>query len=324
MRVRTTAIAGLAALALTAASVPALNLLVYSPARAVASYLGDIAAGDAEGARARLLTGTLENTAALTDDALAGAPSLPERVDVTRSETEGRRAVVTAEYDLAGSTRSQEFELTRDDGTWGLYHRWLIDVGELPRLELEIDGASAVRLNSADIEVDREGLPVLFPVEYNVGFAQEYFRSSVESVTALEPGEELSTRLAPQPTEQLREEAEELVHAHLDECVEAKTLLPTGCTFGYDSDNEILGDVSWEMVSYPAVRLRSERNRLVVAPASGVAQIKGRYRDIVTATESDFDETVRFTFTAAVNVEDGGPSIVPLTPGLASGAQAVR
>lgn len=321
LRPRTAAIAGLVVLILTAASVPVLNVFAYSPARTVAAYLADIGAGDAQGALSRLLTGEVENGSALVDEALAGAPSLPERVTVLRSEVDGTSASVTAEYDLDGSTRTAEFELTRGEGTWGLFHRWLIVVDELPQLALEVDGASAIRLNSADVEVGRESLPVLYPVEYNVGFAQEYFRSAVEGVTALEPGQELEASLAPEPTDRLREEVEELVHAHLDECVKATTLLPAGCTFGHDSNNEILGEVSWEMVSYPAVRLQSERNRLVVAPAAASAQVKGKYRDIVTAAESEFDETVRFTFTAAVTVEDGQPRIVPLTPGLASGAQ---
>ena len=131
---------------------------------------------------------------------------------------------------------------------------------------------------------------------------------------------EVEVQLAAEPTEELRAEVERLVHEHLDECVTATTLMPAGCTFGHDTVNTMLGDVSWEMVEYPDVQLSTERRRLVTAPAEGVAQVSGRYRDIVTAMESDFDEPVSFTFSAAVTIEDGKPAIQPLEAGLSGGA----
>jgi hypothetical protein len=96
--------------------------------------------------------------------------------------------------------------------------------------------------------------------------------------------------------------------------------MPEGCTFGLDSVNDFQGDVEWEMVEYPDVRLTSERRRLVTAPAQGVAHITGTYRDIVTAAEMELDEDVPFTFTASVTVVDGQPRIQPLEASLSGEA----
>lgn len=316
---RRLAIAGLLVVVLTVVSVPVLGVVAYGPAQTVKAYFDALDRRDAQAAVGRLLTGEITDGWALTDEALDGAPSLPTRVSVTHAETDGDRATATVEYDLDGTTRTQDFSLVRTPGTWGLFPVWLIDPGRLPRLDLVVDGASTVRINSADVPAPRDGLPVLYPVEYSVGFAEHFFRSGVQNTVVDGSAPEVEVRLAAEPTDELRDEVEELVQEHLDGCATATTLMPAGCTFGYDSVNQMLGDVTWEIVEYPEVRLSTERRRLVTAPAEGVAQVSGRYRDIVTATESDFDEPITFTFTAAVSVVDGQPRIEPLEAGLASG-----
>ncbi|GAA4509253.1 hypothetical protein [Brevibacterium yomogidense] len=318
-RARQLAIAGLLVVVLTVASVPVLGMVAYGPAQTVSAYFDALDRRDAEAAVGRLLTGEITDGWALTDEALDGAPSLPTRVSVTHAETDGDRATATVEYDLDGTTRTQDFSLVRTPGTWGLFPVWLIDPGTLPRMDLVVDGASTVRINSADVPAPRDGLPVLYPVEYSVGFAEHYFRSGVQNTVVDGSAPEVEVRLAAEPTEDLRDEVDDLVRAHLDGCATATTLMPAGCTFGFDSVNQILGDVSWEIVEYPEVRLSTERRRLVTAPTEGVARVSGRYRDIVTATESDFDEPITFTFTAVVSVVDGEPRVEPLEAGLASG-----
>jgi len=319
-RARRLAIAGLLVVVLTVTSVPVIGMVAYGPARTVSAYVDALERQDADAALSRLLTGEITEGWALTDAALQGAPSLPTRMSVTHAEVDGDSATVTAEFDLAGSTRTQDFSLVRAPGTWGLFPVWLIDPGSLPRLDLVVDGASTVRLNNADVPAPRDGLPVLYPVEYSVGFAERYFRATAQNALVDGTAPEVEVRLAAEPTEELRTEVERLVHEHLDECVTATTLMPAGCTFGHDSVNTMLGDVSWEMVEYPEVRLSTERRRLITAPAEGVAQVSGRYRDIVTAMESDFDEPVSFTFSAAVTIEDGEPAIQPLEAGLSGDA----
>jgi hypothetical protein len=319
-RARRLAIAGLLVIVLTVAAVPVLGFVAYGPARSVSAYFDALEDGDAAAAVDRLVLGEITDGWALTDDALRGAPSLPTRLTVTHVEVDGNRATADVRYDLAGTTRSQSLSLVRRPGLWGLFPQWLIDPGELPRLDLVVDGASSLRLNSADVPVPRDGLPVLFPVEYSTGFAEDYFRSDVQQAVVDGTEPEVEVRLAAEPTPQLGTEVEALVREHLDECVTATTLMPEGCTFGLDSVNDFQGDVEWEMVEYPDVRLTSERRRLVTAPAQGVAHITGTYRDIVTAAEMELDEDVPFTFTASVTVVDGQPRIQPLEASLSGEA----
>lgn len=310
------AIAGLLVIVLTVVAVPVLGFVAYGPARTVTAYFDALERRDAGDAMSRLLLSEVTDGWALTDDALEGAPSLPARVSVTHVEVDGSRAAAQVRYDLDGRTRTQELALVKRDGLWGLFPDWLIDPGALPRLDLVVDGASYLRLNSADVPIPRDGLPVLFPVEYGVGFAEDYFRSDIQNTVVDGTAPEVEVRLTAEPTDRLLEEVRAQVHDHLDECVTATTLLPAGCTFGHDSVNEFPDDVEWEMVEYPEIRLATERSRLVTAPAEGVAHIRGRYRDIVTAAEMELDEDVPFTFTAQVTVVDGIPRIEPLEASL--------
>ena len=315
-RARRWAIAGLLVIVLTVTSVPVLGFVAYGPARTVSAYFDALERGDATAAVERLLLGEVTDGWALTDAALTGAPSLPTRVSVTHVEVDGDQATAHVRYDLAGTTRSQDVALVRRTGLWGLFPEWLIDPGELPRLDLVVDGASTLNLNSADVPVPREGLPVLYPVEYSAGFAEEWFRSDVQNAVVDGTAPEVEVRLAAEPTDRLLTEVQKLVREHLEECATATTLMPAGCTFGLDSVNEFQDDVQWEIVEYPEISLSSERRRLVTEPAEGTAHITGRYRDIVTAAKMDIDEDVPFTFTASVSVVDGQPRIEPLAASL--------
>src|SRR5699024_4338119 len=86
----------------------------------------------------------------------------------------------------------------------------------------------------------------------------------------------------------------EQVTEHLEDCVKAKTLMPAGCVFGYDTDNEIIGDISWSLERRPEISLTSSGNDLELTPSTVEVRVKGRYRDIVTAAEHDLDEKLPF------------------------------
>lgn len=317
--VRSLLIAGLCLIALTAASVPVLNLTAYTPERTVIAYLSDMGRGDAERALGRLVLPNIADVQALTDDALSGAQSLPARPRVASSEVseDGSLATVVAEYDLSGETQQTTFELERRPAQWGLYEQWAIRVPTLPIIRFDVEGSSAVKLNGAPIVLTSSALPVLYPAEYSVGLSAKHFRSAVARVPVVAPGEEVEAQLRAEPTEELRADVEEQAAAHLDACAEATTLMPAGCTFGYETSNEIIGDVAWEMQSYPDIVLVQERNRLVTRPTRAVAVVSGTYRDAVTAEVSDFREEVEFTFSAAVEARSERVTITPLGASLA-------
>ncbi len=71
---RTLLISALVVIVLTVASVPLLNVTVYTPARTVEAYMSAIEQGNAERAFSYLSSPTPGSTLALSQDVLSAAP----------------------------------------------------------------------------------------------------------------------------------------------------------------------------------------------------------------------------------------------------------
>lgn len=295
----------------TVAAVPVLNATVYSPGRTVAAYLHAVESGNAAQALGMLVAPPARVSTALTQPTLENAPALPSAGRILDEQVDGDRATVRAGFNLGESSHEEEFALVRAGHTWGLFDRWLITVEEWPRIALDVTGPASVEINGLSAPADQGAVPVLFPVGYTAGFDARYLRSEFSRVDLVTPGQVAEVRLQPQPTDVLRGHVQQQVNDQLDACAQATTLMPAGCTFGYETNHQILGDVDWSVVSYPVVSLTTEGAQLTVAPTEAVVEVSGRSRDIVTAYESDFTEQLRIRITAAVLVENSSVTVVP-------------
>src|SRR5699024_3961417 len=76
---------------------------------------------------------------------------------------------------------------------------------------------------------------------------RDHLKSKSERAEVTAPGDSPTVKLSPEPTAKLEDTVTEQVTEHLEDCVKAKTLMPAGCVFGYDTDNEIIGDISWSL-----------------------------------------------------------------------------
>lgn len=293
-------VAALVVIVLTVAAVPLLNVAVYTPARAAEAYVAAIARGDAERAFSYLSSPTPTATMALGDDVLAAAPDLPRDAEAETISTSGDRAKVELSYVLGSRPQTVELSMVKLPPAAGLFDRWAIEQEAWPMLGLEVSGSSTATVNGYSVSAGK--VPVLFPATYLVGSDGTYLKSKTERVEVTAPGDSSTIRLSPEPTKQLQEAVSEQVKEHMQECVRARTLQPPGCVFGYETDNEILGEVKWSLEREPDVSLTAEGNDLELTPATVEVRIQGRYRDIVTAAEHDFDERLSFVLGGSVVV----------------------
>lgn len=311
---RTLLVAAFVLVVLAAASVPVLNIAVYSPARTVEQYLHAVADADA-GRALGLLDAPNAQWRTLTDEALQNAPSLPQDIRIAHTEVDGDTATVTARANLANSTQELTFDLVRLPATWGLWNRWVIRADDWPHLDIAVDGSGTAEVNGVTVPVTDGPVPVLFPASYNVGFSGDYFRADAVHVDVTGPAQTHEVTLEPEPTDALRDAVDEAVRAHLDGCAEQKVLMPTGCTFGYETENEILEDPTWTVEEYPAVTLEESGSDLRMKPAEAALTVRTRERDIVTAHAFDIEEEIRFSMTATVLVDGTAVRIVPSQAG---------
>lgn len=306
---RTLLISALVVIVLTVASVPLLNLTVYTPARTVEAYMSAIEQGNAERAFSYLSSPTPGSTLALSQDVLSAAPDLPREASAETVSTDGDRAKVRLSYVLSSQTHSVDLDLVRLPAAAGLFDRWAIEQKAWPTLDLDVSGSSTATVNGFSVSAGE--VPVLFPATYLVGFDATFLKSKSERAEVTAPGDSPKISLAPQPTAKLEQAVAEQVDEHLRSCVKAKTLMPSGCVFGYETDNEILGDVEWSIVREPKVSLTSSGGDLELTPATAEVRIKGRYRDIVTADERDLDETLSFVLGGSVVVRSSQVRVEP-------------
>ncbi|MCM1011033.1 hypothetical protein [Brevibacterium sp. XM4083] len=306
---RTLLISALVVIVLTVASVPLLNLAFYTPARTVEAYMRAIEQGNAERAFSYLSSPTPESTLALNGDVLSAAPDLPREASAETISTDGDRAMVKLSYVLSSQTRSVDLTLVKLPAAAGLFDRWAIEQEAWPTLDLDVSGSSTATVNGFSVSAGT--VPVLFPATYLVGFDATYLTSKSERAEVTAPGDTAQVSLSPQPTAKLEESVAQQVSDYLAGCVKATTLMPTGCVFGYETDNEILGDVKWSIVREPKVSLTASGGDLELTPATAEVRIQGRYRDIVTASEYDLDETLSFVFGGSVVVRSSQVRVEP-------------
>lgn len=302
-------ISALIVVVLTVAAVPLLNLTAYTPARAAEAYIAAIEKGDAERAFSYLSGPTPSSTLALNREVLSAAPDLPRDAQAETISTDGDHATVKLSYGLSSQTQSIELSMVKLPPSAGLFDRWAIEQEKWPTLNLEVSGSSTATVNGYSVAAGE--VPVLFPATYLVGFDATYLKSKSERAEVTAPGDAPKIELSPEPTAKLEEAVSEQVTEHLQNCVKATTLYPAGCVFGYDTDNEILGDVSWSLTGEPQISLTASGNDLELTPSTVEVRIKGRYRDIVTAAEHDFDETLSFVLGGSVVVRASQVSFEP-------------
>ena len=314
-------------LLLAGLSVPVFNLTRYSPATTVSRYLNALADGSAAAARGLVLGPDVQNTDGMTDEVIDGAQGVPTQIKTDVEESGDATARVRADYVLGSKPHATVFELERIPRTWGLFSQWRIRVEDWPTLSVQGPQAQAANINNQPMENGTDAVPVLFPLQYGVGFNQKYMKSGYQTVDVVEPGEEHSVTVDAEPTAALSEEAQAQLSRQLEDCTKQKVLMPTGCAFGYETDNTILGDVRWELVSAPEVEImrdpsmtastslssdgsssdgdadsqkKQQAGGLRMRPAEAKFKISGRYRDSRTGTETDLSEEVTELISARI------------------------
>lgn len=302
-------ISALTVIVLTVAAVPLLNLTVYTPARTAEAYIGALEEGDAHRAFSYLSSPTPPSTLALSNEVLSAAPDLPREPEAKTVSVDGDHAKVRLSYTLSSQEQTIDLNMVRLPASAGLFDRWAIEQKKWPTLTLDVSGSSTATVNGYGVSAG--DVPVLFPASYLVGFDATYLKSKSERAEVTAPGDSHTVTLSPEPTEELEKTVSEQVTDHLEGCVKSKTLMPAGCVFGYDTDNEIIGDVSWSLERKPQIGLTSKGNDLELTPSTVEVRVKGRYRDIVTAAEHDFDEKLSFVLGGSVVVKSSQVSFEP-------------
>lgn len=295
--------------------VPILNLTVYVPGRAALAYFKALEKHDADRAMMFLDAPQPSYGDGISDEVLAGAASVPKQAKVLDStRVKDKEYDVKVSYVQGSETREITLRLVRGDSGWGTTNAWAIKIEKWPAISIDAGGAPTALLNGTSVEATET--PVLFPVTYSVGFNSTYLRSGIETVDVVDPTTTSDVHLTGKPTQELTKKVTEILKKQIDECMKSKTLMPTGCSFGKETNNQILGDVKWKVKSYPAVTLEQGASGIEMAPTNAVFTVSGKQRDAVTAYEYEFTDTVTTRMSAQVHVDGDKVSVTQVQDSL--------
>lgn len=289
-------------MAISVALIPIFNVTRYTPARAAIAYLDAVGHQDVGRALSLLRAPEPGYLDGLAENILDGAPSLPSRPRVVNTtEVSDDEYAITVAYVQGSTPRETTLTVVRARNRAKVFNNWLVSIERWPVISISATGATVAHINGHPVRT--RDVPVLFPVEYTVGFNTRYLQSNLQTANITAPSDQVDVKLDGKPTKALSERVTDIIKEQLDACATSTTLMPTGCGFGFETNNEIIGDVTWKVKSYPTVSLNAGKSGIEMAPANAVFTLTGTSRDAVTGHESTFTETVTSRIKAHVDVD---------------------
>lgn len=253
------------------ALVGVVSVTVYSPRALVDSYLASLARGDVSAVLALpgVDPGEPGTTASATvrrasrDLLRDGAVTLARGGTIGSIRGTGDRRTVTL-TSAAGTIGSLVLERARSGP--GPLDPWRFAVSPLAAVDLTVENATAFRVEGPDpLDVDpraartaqqdgfSSGAVYALPAASRLTVSQSdrYTRASTVEDQVPAPPSRARLRLVAEPTPALESAARRAVVRDLDACARQAVLQPTGCPFGTEIDDRVLGAPSWTVTRTP-------------------------------------------------------------------------
>lgn len=300
-----------------------LNTQVYSASGFVSQYLSALARHDAGSALS--MPGVTDDLPSDASTALLRSSALGELTDVRIGATRsaGADTIVEATFTAGGVAGQSQFVVHRTGSTFGIFDSWAFSQRPLSTIAVKVShgvqfqvGTSGVidlRTTKAEKLTDWGGTQsflVFAPGAYSFSLDSAKLVASPTTGTVTTPGQSASVTVDLQPTAAFTAQVQKEINEYLDQCVTQHVLQPSGCPFGYQTGNRIVGEPSWAMVDYPVVTVSDGAESWVVRKAVGRARITGEIQSLYDGSVSRLDKVISFSADMNIVVRpDGSLSI---------------
>ncbi|WP_160423551.1 hypothetical protein [Agromyces seonyuensis] len=312
------------------ASFWALNRTVYGAGQFVDRYLSAIARDDIAAAVATpgvdVTTSQLEalgvpadtSRAMLRSGVVAEAPEDVEIVDDVAND-DGTHTV-SVSYRIGDSILENSFLVQPIDPLYGVLHRWAFAVSPLAVVQVDVQHGYSFEVGDLtldaraaktgeDLAAFTQSAPylVVAPAGYVFESSTTLVSANDEEYTA-EPATKGAVALDLQPTPEFVDRVQEQVEAYLvDECTSQQVLQPTGCPFGAQIDDRVIGDPTWTIASMPTVTLTAGEDAFVMPPTEGVAHLSVLVQSLFDGTteQQESDHPFDLALSATINADGG-------------------
>jgi len=276
-----------------------------SPEGLVRSYFAALESGDAASARA--LPGVVSPTVPHEELLLlqTGAYRAPSHVVVSNAELVGETATVEASFVLDDKKERATFSFVSEPSIMGIFEQWRfatpplgelrvtvahdtnIEVGEIGDIDLRSFPGALVEPFSAEAT-----FAVFVGAGYDVFRASPLLTSTHTTVSIVGVGRH-EVAIDVSPTPRFISQVQTKVDEALAECVAQTVLMPTGCPFGYSTENRWVGDASWSLATNPRLALLPG-DESWLATGTGVAHISGTIQSLFDGSTSPVEDDHEF------------------------------
>lgn len=299
------AVVAIVAVALGIGGVVFVNRSVNSPDGVVRSYFAALASGDAASARA--LPGVISNT--MGPDQLVllqtGAFVPPRDITVFAPTVQGNTATVEATYLIGEREQRATFSLESGPSVLGVFDQWRFSEAPLGRLTVAVVHDTAFQvgdLGTVDVRSYDGGVAEAFAASATfpvfVGAGYDVYRSTPlltapHQVVLVADAETQGISVEVAATPAFVSAVQEKVDVALTECLAELVLMPTGCPFGFATENRWVGDASWSLATQPVLAIIPGETGWL-ASGDGVAHLTGTVQSLFDGSEAPVDVDVDF------------------------------
>lgn len=308
-----------ATLALATLAWAGINAELYSASGFVKQYLSSLSRQDATSALS--MPGVTDGLPQDAPTALLRSSALGELRDVTVTGTHnsGENTIVSATFVVGGKAGSADFVLKLNGRTFGIFESWafaerplsniVVTVAHGVQFQVGTSGVIDLRTTGAQSVTDwggKQSFLVFAPQAYVFSLDTATLAAAPTQATALAPGQNASVTVDVQATPAFSDQVQQELNTYLDECVTQHVLQPTGCPFGYQTGNRIVGEPTWSMVDYPMVNVTPGTSSWVVRRAVGHVRLTGEIQSLFDGSISKLDKVIAFTTNLDIVVRPDG------------------
>lgn len=302
-----------------------INQSLFSASGLVNQYLSALSRHDA--ASALSMPGIKDALPKDADTTLLRGSAMGElsNINITSVSGDDEKTVVKASYTVGGEKASGSFVLKRVGNTFGVFESWAF--AELPVAKAKVSvwhdaafsvGSSGqIDLRSTSSAKDATvwggtGKYLLFaPGNYVFDHSSTWLTAKQVTLNVTAPGQTAEVVVDVQANKAFNKRVQQEVNDYLDKCVKQHVLQPTGCPFGYQTGNRIVGEPTWEVVDYPVIDVQPGESTWQAKDAVGTMRITGEVQSLYDGSITPLDETVNTVLNISITIRaDGNLAIV--------------
>jgi len=312
---------GVLLLLASAAAIGSLNREVFGAKAFVSSYLHSLERHDAASALA--MPGVIPATADVPEDvslALLRSSALGNISDIQiqdeAAQPDGSR-IVSASYAINGQKSHGMFRVTQAENSFLVFENWAFVTPPLGTITVTVahdtvftvgtSGLIDVRTThpktAAAVFGDTGSFLAFAPGAYTFGHTSSLMKANNVTAIVGAPRATAEVVVDVQANAAFTSDVQSEVNNFLDQCVTQVVLQPTGCPFGFQTGNRLVGDPAWAVVTYPEVSVVPGETGWVVRNAIAQVELTGELQSLYDGTIAPLDEIVAAPFNLDIVIQ---------------------